>query len=83
MKIGELLHSSKNNTTYAVLTIGQNHVYDHWQKTNNKWVRHNLVAKCAADQMVLQEIKEWGKVVVFNTADIQAAIAAGTIKETN
>jgi hypothetical protein len=79
MKPNALYNSTKNNITYACVSIGQNYIWDKWEYTQNKWVRTPTIIQCGPEQVVMLEIIAWGKPKVFNKADIEKAIEEKTI----
>jgi hypothetical protein len=77
--VGHIYLSSKNMLSYGVMSVGHNHVYNEFRKVGNGFVKTPMVAECSEHQVALQEIKENGKILVFELANMAKAIAEGTM----
>lgn len=77
MKTGELYMSIRNSTTYRVESIGENFRYKEFKHLPSGWQNVDGSMICAADEVVMQEVKLYGKLQVFKQDDVRKAIAAG------
>ena len=80
IRLQQLWYSEKMKFHYAVVSIGEPYLDDNWEVRSGNFFRNPKQYPCLPDEVVMMEMKPYGKPVVLKMSAILQAVKDGKMK---